>query len=426
MRPSSRLVVYPTIVGLSLLGGLAFGRPELIVIAVPFLLAIVAGLLSPVPAGLRAGAALVHGRLMEGDEAVLRIALQHPHPGPPLSRGREKYEVTLQLQPGLAFAGDPITIAVLPAGRRALIRIRLRCEHWGRYDAGSLRFRWGAPLGLFTREGSLQIPTPLQVYPRIESLRRLVRPAETQVFSGNEVARARGEGIEFAEIREYVPGDRLRHVNWRATGRRMTLQVNQLHPERNSDIVLLLDTFRSYGHDEPSIDRTVRAAISLAEGYLRQRDRVGVIAFGGVLRWLEPGSGIRRRYQIVEAILGTEVRTSYAWKSLRIVPPHTLPPKSLVIAITPLLDERILPALDELVGRGFDIALCEVESHPAAVAENPVDRLALRIFSLRQEATRARYRRAGVATVIWSPGQPVGRVIEEVRAFRRHARRRLA
>ena len=55
----------------------------------------------------------------------------------------------------------------------------------------------------------------------------LLRPSETQVFSGNHVARQKAEGIEFADIRQFVAGDRVRHVNWRATARRGELWVNE-------------------------------------------------------------------------------------------------------------------------------------------------------------------------------------------------------
>ena len=106
-------------------------------------------------------------------------------------------------------------------------------------------------------------------------------PFETQPFAGNRVARARGEGIEFAETRPYVPGDRPRRVNWRATSVRQTLFVNEQHPERNSDVVIFVDTFaEARREDESTLDLAVRAAATLAEHYLSTRDRVGFVSFG--------------------------------------------------------------------------------------------------------------------------------------------------
>ena len=426
------MVAYPALAGLALLGGLASGRPELTILALPFLLAILVGALAAAPRVIRVSAALVKSRLMEGEEAVIELTLgaidprSTLHPDPP-PQGREKLEVTLDLEPGLAMSGDRIIVTTLTPGRPVSLRLPVRCLRWGRYDAGHLRFRRRDPLWLFTQEGALELPLPLRVYPRPQTLRALVRPADTQVYAGNQVARARGDGIEFSEIRAFVPGDRVRHVNWRATGRRNALQVNELRPERNSDVILFLDTFGTYGPSgERSIDRTLRAAIGLADRYLQQRDRVGVIAFGGLLRWLTPGTGMRQRYQLVESILDTRVEVSYAWKRLETIPSRTLPPRAMILALTPLLDERILAALDQLVGRGFDLAICEVEVPPAVDSNDPIDRLAARVFALRRDSVRARYHRAGVATVAWSPGRPLGPVIEEVRTFRRSGRRRPA
>ena len=86
-------------------------------------------------------------------------------------------------------------------------------------------------------------PNRLKVYPGGETLQHLLRPLETQAFAGSQVARTRGEGIEFADLRPFMTGDRVRRVNWRATARRGEPWVNEIHPERSADVVLFLDTF---------------------------------------------------------------------------------------------------------------------------------------------------------------------------------------
>jgi uncharacterized protein (DUF58 family) len=414
------LPVYAGLAGLALLAGLAFGRPELTVLALPFLAAILAGSLGARPRELHVSLALDQAQLLEGEEAMVEVALGASEPLPGL-------EATLHLDPGLRLSRGPVATASLLAGSEKTLQLAIDCLRWGRYDVGRLRLRWPGPLGLFNQEGGHDQPLPLRVYPRPERLRSLVRPADTQVYAGNQVARARGDGIEFAEIRPYAPGDRLRHVNWRATGRRGSLQVNDLHPERNSDVILFLDTFGSFfASGERTIDLTLRAAIGLAEGYLRQRDRVGAIAFGGMLRWLSPGMGMRQRYQLVEALLDTRIEVSYAWKRISTIPARTLPPRALILALTPLVDERFQVALDELVGRGFDLAICELELPWRPAPREATDRLAQRVFALRRDSVRARYARRGVAIVTWTERRPFEQVIEEVRIFRRHARHRSA
>jgi len=412
------MLAYAGLAGLALLGGLAFGRVELTVLAVPFLLAIVTGALITSEHAIRVSTAVDRTRLLEGEEVIVEVTLQTPHP-----RGTETMEVTLDLPRGVALAGRPIQRVSLPAGEPVALRFTVRCLRWGLYDVGHVRLRWRDPLWLYTQEGSLDQALTIRVYPRPEVLRALVRPAETQVYAGNQVARTRGDGIEFAEIRPFVPGDPVRHINWHATGRRGTLQINDLHPERNSDVILFLDTFRANGD---SVDRTLRAAIGLADLYLKHRDRVGVIAFGGMLRWLTPGMGIRQRYVLVEAILDTRIEVSYAWKTIDLIPAKTLPPMALVIALTPLIDERIAAALDQLGGRGFDLAICEVAVTTPVNPMDPVGQLAARILALRRDTLRARYHLAAVAATAWRAGEPLEQALEEVRLFRRHARRRSA
>ena len=119
------------------------------------------------------------------------------------------------------------------------------------------------------------------------------------------------------------------------------LVVNERHPERNADVILFLDTFadaRAGGRS--TLDLAVRATSTLASRYLERRDRVGLVSFGGILRWLTPGMGISQRYRIVDALLESEIVFNYAWKDVSIIPARTLPPQALVVAVTPLLDDR--------------------------------------------------------------------------------------
>ena len=174
----------------------------------------------------------------------------------------------------------------------------------------------------------------------------------TQLFTGNEVARQKGDGLEFADLREFVPGDRVRSINWRASARRGELVVNERHPERNADVILFLDTFAdARAGDRSTLDLAVRATATLASRYLERRDRVGLVSFGGILRWLTPGMGSTQRYRIVDALLESEVVFNYAWKDVSVIPSRVLPPQALVVAITPLLDDRVVEVLADLRAR---------------------------------------------------------------------------
>jgi uncharacterized protein (DUF58 family) len=213
-------------------------------------------------------------------------------------------------------------------------------------------------------------------------------------------------------------------VNWRVTARRGSPWVNEAHPERNSDVVLFLDTFAEARRaDTGTLDLSVRAAAALASAYLKERDRVGLVSFGGVLNWLTIGSTATQLYRIVDSLLDAEITLSYAWKDLDIIPARTLPPRALVIALSPLLDERAVGALLDLRARGFDLAVLELSPFPF-VEEGPseAEKLAYRLWRLRRDALRTRYAERGVAIAEWREGVPLEAILEEVRGFRRHAR----
>jgi uncharacterized protein (DUF58 family) len=213
-------------------------------------------------------------------------------------------------------------------------------------------------------------------------------------------------------------------VNWRATARRGTPWVNEYHPERNSDIVLFLDTFVELRRNGVStLDLGVRAAATLARLYLEEKDRVGLVSFGGVLNWLTATSGTAQLYRIVDSLLDAEIILSYAWKDLDVIPSHTLPPRALVVALSPLLDDRSIGALLNLRGRGFDLAVIEVSPQPfLPEARTELERLAQRLWHLRRQALREQFIALGAPIAEWREGVPMEAVVEEVRAFRRQAR----
>jgi uncharacterized protein (DUF58 family) len=353
-----------------------------------------------------------------GDELSLRLTLV-------ATRAVPQLDLLLLLPSGLSVADgrNPISIRLQGDEPRTL-DLRIRCDRWGGYTVGAILVRAHGLFGLFVHDARLETRSELKVYPREEALRDVLRPAETQPYSGDEVSRKLGEGIEFADLRQFAYGDSLRHVNWRASARRGELWVNQRHPERNTDVVLFLDTFAEARRGSTgTLDLALRAAATLAARYVRRRDRVGFVSFGGVLRWLQPGTGLMQLYRMVDALLDTEIWLNYAWRNIDVVPARTLPPQALVIAITPLLDKRSIRALLDLRARGFDLAV--VETSPMAFTDpgpTEVERIAYRLWRLRREALRSQFHAAGVAVVEWREGVPLEQPIEEVSAFRRNAR----
>jgi uncharacterized protein (DUF58 family) len=412
-----KLGAYAGLTAFGLLAALVLGRPLIVALAAPFALVLVAGLLFAEDPRLEAEVRIDHERVLEGDEVVLEVELW-------ALRDVARLDVLVRLPEGLVVEDgrNPVTIRVEGRESRTL-KLKLRAKRWGGYVLGDVLLRGQDTLGIFRYDLALPRNLPLRVFPREEQLRTLLRPRETQPYVGDEVSRRRGDGIEFADIRPFAFGDMVTRINWRATARRGELWVNDRHPERNTDVVILLDSFTEARRgDSSTLDLGLRAAASLARAYAGKRDRVGLIGFGGALRWLVPGTGHVQLYRIAEALIDTQILLTYAWRDIAVVPARVLPPHSLVVALTPLLDERMVEALFDLRARGRDLIV--IETSPAPFVEpgdTPVEQLAFRLWQLRRDSLRERLRQRGVAVTEWREGMPLAVGIEEVSAFRRHA-----
>jgi len=402
-------------VAASALAAVVTQRPYLVELGLPFLVVLAVGLLLDGPAEVRATITLSSERILEEDSTEIVVVLEGHGPG-----GRVVIEL---LEPsGVTYATETPALREvrLPAEGSVLVRFRIPQPQWGVHRWQPLTIRIPAPLGLVAYEGVVEVEEVLRVLPAAEALERLARASRTGVVAGSRVAAAKAEGFEFADIRTFVPGDRRRDVNWRATARRGELRVNEHHPERSTDVVLLIDAFPSAG-----LPSAVRATVSLATAYLAERDRVGLVRFGTSLEWLTPAMGGRQLYRIVDVLLEASVMRGAAWESLRRLPPQALPSTALVLAVTPLADLYSMSTVTQVAAQGMRVAVIEVAADSvAAPGPTPSDRLAYAMWLLELEENRDRFRDRGVPIVAWDVREPLAPVVEEVAAFQRYARHR--
>jgi uncharacterized protein (DUF58 family) len=416
--PSPRLAGLLTVAGGWMVAGLASGRAELVVLAAVFVCFTAIGLGFANPLSLEATIKPRDDRLLEGESTLVAIRVQN-------GGGREvEVELALERAAQISAAPDGPVLLRLAGGKTVRAELDITVGRWGLARLGPVAVRSRDPLGISTSSRRLGTPVTVKVFPREQRLRALIEPLRTQPFLGVHVARARGAGIEFADIRPFAPGDQVRHINWRATARRRGLYINQRHPEQASDALLLLDTFaEARDRDGGTLDAAVRATSTLAAAHLERRDRVGLVDVGGILHWLEPAFGARQLYRIVDALLASEIAFSYAWREVESIPRRVLPPAALIIAISPLLDDRSIAMIVGLRRRGHDIVVLEVS--PLAhvpVDDGPTAELARRLWRLQRNMIRTRLRADGIAVATWEHERQLVPALEEVNAFRRSAR----
>jgi len=413
-RASPTLASWLVLGAAGALCAVVLGEPALAALGAPFAVAAAAGLALARDPGVRVTATAAPDRLLEDDRAVIAYELS-------AGAGTSWLELRAALPAGVVADPDAAArVLQLAPGERRRVEVPVRAARWGGHLAGGARVRATDVVGAVWFSGVAEAGAALRVLPGIERLRTLVAPARTQAAVGARRSRVRGEGLELAEVRPWVPGDQIRRLHWRATARRGAPYVADRHPERSADVLIFVDTFADVpAGRESALTLAVRAAAGLADAHLRARDRVGVVAFGGVVNWLAPGSGVTHALRITDALASSEVVMSYVARNVAAVPPAVLPARALVLAITPLLDERGARALLDLCARGHDLAVIEIDAL-ALIGERRD--AAMRLWALRRAAMRARLAELGATTSTWDGVRPLAAVLEEVTASRRGSR----
>jgi uncharacterized protein (DUF58 family) len=413
LKPEPRVVGYTALGALGLLLGLAASEPAAVAFGAAFLLPIVYGLAAPRPSLPDSDIALSHERVLEGEVVEVRLKLA-------AQSKVDWLELEFRVPTRAQFLEGKQLVLGLGTGEVRTLRYRIHYPRWGVYPVGSLRLLGAHRLFTVTSSAERDPTRLVRVYPQLARLRRLVKPLATRPASGSRPATVSGEGIEFAELREFRAGERVRRVNWRASARRGRLLVSDRRPERSSDVVLFLDSLTEAATEEEStLDPAVRAVATLAGEYLRQRDRVGLLSFGGELEWVLPSAGARQHYRIIDAVLSSESARLFRWRDPSLIPRRVLPPQSLIVALTPLLDWRVNRALLNLRARGYDLALIEVD--PLRLAEHARashGEQAWRVWLLERELLRSRFLRAGVPVTRWNGDAPLAAAVEELASTR--------
>lgn len=407
----------------AMLGAVAVDRIELVIAAAPLLVFLLRGQGSRAESGFAVGHTLSAERLTEGDTLAVTITLTARTALPCV-------EILYRL-PAMAelAAGSNRRVLKLAEGESETWTIEVRLLARGHIKLGRFHYRAWDESGLSAVEGRHDDLQQVKVYPAAVPIRYLPKPRRTRSSFGNHVSSKLGQGLEPGNIRPYGSGDLLRQINWRASLRTGRLYVTEFHEERNADVILLLDTTVDIGRQpDSSLDYCVKAAAALATGYLRHRDRVGLITYGGNIQWIRPRTGRRQIEALLEALLPTSMAGNYSFQALDVLPPRVLPPGALVIALTPLIDPRFTKVIANLAGRGFDVlllALSPLELMRPFVRQSPLDALAARLWTLNRRATLDALQDLGLPAVEVRPDLPLDAALAPLaRAGRQRATRR--
>ena len=182
-----------------------------------------------------------------------------------------------------AGAGNNRTPLVLPPGERRLVSLTLTPNRRGERRVDQVTVRSFGPLGLWARQATLQAPGRIRVLPPFNARKHLPsRITRLKELDGRTSLLVRGQGTEFDSLREYVRGDDVRSIDWRATARHNDVMVRTWRPERDRRVVILIDSGRTSAariDDEPRLDTAFEASLLLAALASQAGDHVDFIAY---------------------------------------------------------------------------------------------------------------------------------------------------
>lgn len=187
-------------------------------------------------------------------------------------------------------AGAPTSRARLriPAGERRRAEIPLLPRRRGELVSDFVMLRSSGPLGIAGRQARHDVRGALRVLPAFSSRRHLPsRLARLRELDGNTSLQVRGQGTEFDSLREYVRGDDIRSIDWRATARAGTTMLRTWRPERDRQVVILIDTGRTAAArvgDSTRLEASLEAALLLAALAARAGDHVNLLMYDRVAR----------------------------------------------------------------------------------------------------------------------------------------------
>ncbi len=324
---------------------LSWGRPALrwLTLLFDFALVMAAFLdsrISPLPEGLEIGRE-IDGRFHIGAETEVRVRvlnrtrraaslrIKDEYPPEMILRARREGHMRVEAQTSAA-----LVYALTPPRR-------------GRFQFGQTAIRYVSRLGLVWREARTGEGLTVKVYPNI----RRAREAELKALGARSLVAAhrrtswRGEGRDFESLREYVPGDELRHVSWSATARRGKLTTRQYQIERDQTILIALDAGRLMTariEGETKFDSAIHAALALMSAAARGGDHAGLVVFGRRTRiYVPPAKGRDLMDSVLEALYAVEpemIEPSYT-RAFEFIAANCKR-RALVVVLTDLLDEE--------------------------------------------------------------------------------------
>ncbi len=413
---------------IALLGlALATHRPDLVVMATPFIVIAAWGTLTRPSAQPVVSTRLGLRSLREGESTYLHYQVAGTL-GVHAVSAVIRDSPWLQIQP----VRRALTVLVDPAGDRPVdLSFGVRAVRWGEHRVGPGVLTMTGPWGAFRcgpipmqEEHLLTLPAPVMFDNRAPN------PHPQGLVGLNRSARP-GEGSEFNTIRPFQVGDRLRRIHWPSSLRSGGLNVASTYADHDSQVLVIVDATNDVGRSDgidgaaSSLDTTIRAAAAVSEHYIRRGERVAMRIFGaGNPTVHTAATGLAHLRRMLAALARTQPGGTYDKQQINAR--YRIDPGTLVIMMSPLVSSATLRRALALARRGLTLVV--VDTMPTTVAHDNDEAgfvtLAWRIRMLERKVEIAQVTSAGIPVVDWRGPGSLDQILRDV--GRRAAAPRLA
>ena len=391
--------------------GLVTGRATLLVLAAPLLVGTLAALAEgSAGRGAQPRVTATAPRVAaQGQRVDVRVQVEHAD-GAQLA--------VLRVPDGVRFPhGRFVATAVIDG--RAVADASAALRQWGVATVARPDVLVVGPDALVLHGPSRALDRTVAVLPAAEKVPAVALPPRAAGLVGTHRTRRPGDGSDLLDVREFLPGDRMRRIDWRVSARRGVLHVRRTAVDADAEVVLCVDTRYDVGADVAqwphppglgaqgasrfgsSLDVAVRATASLAQSILHAGDRVSVLDLSRPQLSVPPGSGLRQlrrvRRQLAEVAVHLQARRL-------VLRPGVVPARAVVVLFSPLLDAAVADLAVSLLRRGGEVIVVDVLPEPLRPPRRSrAEQLAHRLLQAERDQRIADLRRRGVAVIRWDP-----------------------
>lgn len=399
-----------------LLAAVLLRRPDLVVLAAPLLIGTAVAVARRPRSGPDVHLAAPAEALLEGDPVVVTATVS-------AADGLDVAAVALAVPPWLrAENGRPprARAGYVPPGGRMEAEFALRSLRWGRRNAGPATVVGTAAYGLLRWPAVRTGSRPTTTWPLREGFTATDTVPRAEGLVGGHRSRRAGEGGDVAGVRPFVLGDRMRRVNWRVTARTGSVHVTATYSDRDTEVLLCLDSRQDLGTPPDScLDTGVRAAAAIAEHYLRAGDRVALVDLGQRYRAVPARNGRGHLVRLLDVLLDARPRTAPGRRAGGMLRPNELTAlaasDALVVLLSPLAGPAALESVVALALAGRSVVVVDTlpaRARPRGGAD--FTDLAFRLWKLRREADLHRLGELGVPVVPWLGANSLDQVLLDV------------